>query len=271
MVEGLGQCRGHRDRIETGYWKELHRDRSGSNTGGTGKDQRGIRNIHRIADVPADDDSSTGDGLDRPSVLTDQRIDNGCDLGGELIRSVGGQERDDIRGENRLRVACEVEFEPDRLTAGRGVGEGLAIGHTTGWNRQDESAIEFQGTSATACKRNGEAIAIDTIGRVVWGDDTNRRLVDQSQFVDAVLAPETSQRCQADRAAVEAIAKDVVDAGAEHSTVLGQNDVVLGDCQRIRTGSLAFIDEDFEVVDIAGLELHIRIRTVQVDPCGVIV
>ena len=81
--------------------------------------------------------------MDRPSVLTDQRIDNGCDLGGELIRGVCGQERDNLRGEDRLRVAVEVEFESDCLTAGRGVGEGLAIGHTTGWNRQDESAIEF--------------------------------------------------------------------------------------------------------------------------------
>ena len=143
MVEGLGQGCGHRDRIETGHWKELHRDRTGSNTGGTCKDQRGVRNVHHVANIPTDDDSSTGDGLDWPSVLTDQRIDNGCDLGGELIRRVGGQERDDLRGEDRLRVACEVEFEPDRLTAGWSVGEGLAIGHAAGWNRQDESAIEF--------------------------------------------------------------------------------------------------------------------------------
>ena len=85
------------------------------------------------------------------------------------------------------------------------------------------------------------------------------------------MAPETSQRCQADRAAVEAVAKDIVDAGAEHSTVLGQNDVILGDCQWIRTGSLAFIDEDFEVVDIAGLELHIRVRTIPIDQCGVVI
>ena len=85
------------------------------------------------------------------------------------------------------------------------------------------------------------------------------------------MPPETSQRCQADRAAVEAIAKDIVDAGAEHSTVLGQNDVVLGDRQRIRTGSLAFIDEDFEVVEVAGANLNVGAGAIQIDTISIVI
>ena len=222
LVEGLGHGGCHCKRIEASDWNKSYRGRTSGDAWGTAQGQRRPGDVDDIANITADRNTSSGDRLDRESILFHKRIQRGCDLGRKRRSGVGRGKADNLAAVGGL--AIRIEFESDRVSTGRGVGKELSIGDTRRWYG------------------DGELGPIGTCRCIVGSDDAESRLVDKRHFVNAVLTPETCQRCQANGSAVVAIPEDVIDARREHATVFGQYEIVLVDRQWIRTGSLAFIE-----------------------------